>query len=142
MTLTLYKCADDQRTLNKSLTDAKVLTVQLKRDTDLLRPSFEVVYDADILAGYNYAEANGRYYYITDITAVTGTQLRISCKTDVLMTYKDQILQCPVIIDRSSSNWNAYIQDQERGFYQYVTNQYVSLGDIGYPDIIVMATVG
>lgn len=142
MTLTLYKCSDDQRTLNKTLTDAITRTVQLKNDTDLLSPTFLLAYDATILAGYNYAEMDGRYYFITDVGGVLGGQLRISCKTDVLMTYKDQIMQCPIIVDRSSSNWNAYIQDNERGFYQYVTNQYVSLGDIGYPDIIVMATVG
>lgn len=142
MNLTLYKTSDDPRTLNKTITDAKTLTVQLKSDTDLLNPVFMLSYDSTILDGYNYAEMDGRYYYITDISAVTGGQLRISCRTDVLMTYKDDILQCPVIVDRSSNNWNAYISDPERRFYQYVKNQYVTLGDIGYPDIIVIATVG
>lgn len=142
MTLTLYKTSDDPRTLNKTITDAKTLTVQLKSDTDLLNPVFMLAYDSTILAGYNYAEMDGRYYYITDITAATGGQLQLRCKTDVLMTYKDDILQCPVIVDRSSNNWNAYIADPERRFYQYVKNQYVTLGDIGYPNIIVIATVG
>lgn len=142
MTLTLYKCSDDQRTLNKTLTDAITRTVQLKNDTDLLSPTFLLAYDATILAGYNYAAMDGRYYFITDVGGVLGGQLRISCRTDVLMTYAAAILQCPVIVSRSSTSWNAYIEDPERKFYQYTKNQYITLGNIGAPDIIVMATVG
>lgn len=142
MILTLYKCADDQRTLNKSLTDPITRTVQLKNDTDLISPTFMLLYDAAILAGYNYASMDGRYYFITDMAGAIGGQLRISCRTDVLMTYAAQILQCPVIVNRSSTSWNAYIEDPERKFYQYVKNQYVTIGEIGEPDIIVIATVG
>lgn len=136
-----YKTQDDQRVMYKSLTDKKTVYAYLKDDTNIMRPVYWVSYDADLLS-YNYLQAGGKSYYIDQITAGTGGQLGIACRVDVLMTYADQIMQCPVIVSRSTNNYNAYIQDPERAFYQHSTAQYITLGDIGYPSSVVMITVG
>ena len=141
MTIDFYKCADDQRTVYKNLTDKKTVTAQIKDDTNLIRPLFWIVYDADLLS-YNYLQAAGRSYYIESITAGTGGQLGIQCRVDVLMTYADQIMQCPVIVDRSANRFNTFLMDPQRRFYQYTTTQYVTLGDVGAPSSVVMVTVG
>ena len=142
MILDLYKCIDDPRTLRKNLTDKMSKSVTLKEDTDIYNPTYQLAYDADILDGYNYAQCGGRSYFIRDVVAITGQIISIVCKEDVLMTYADQILQCPVIVGRSDNNYNAYISDPKRCFYQHTTAQYITIGDIGYPSSVVMVTVG
>ncbi len=143
MQIVISKVTDDPRCLYKHPQDAKTLTAQIKEAVNVMLPTFYVVYDSDILAQhYNYVEAWGRYYFITDIQVDIGGAMRISCKEDVLHTYADQIVQCPIVAERSANAFNAFISDPERHFYQYTSHQYIELEDIGKPEIICMLTVG
>ena len=142
-TITLYKCADDQRCLYKHPTDAKDLTAQIKDAASIMTPTFYIAYDSDLLTQhYNYASAWGRYYYIDDMTVDVGGAIYIKCREDVLYTYADQIVQCPIIAERSDNAFNAFISDPQRRFYQYTDHQYIEIEDLGKPNIICILTVG
>lgn len=143
MQIVLSKITEDPRCLYKHPTDLITVTAEIKEDVDIMRPMFYIVYDSSILdQHYNYLSAFGRYYFITDVIITTGGSMRISCKEDVLYTYADQIVNVPIVAERSSNAFNALIQDNERKFYQYTKQQYITIGDIGFPDITVIATVG
>lgn len=143
MQIVLSKIAEDPRCLYKHPTDAKTLTAQIKEAVSVMSPTFYITYDADLLTQhYNYVSAWGRNYFVTDMQVDIGGTISIRCKEDVLYTYADQIVQCPIIATRSDSTYNVYIKDPDRAFYQYTHQQYVTLGDIGKPNIICLVTVG
>lgn len=144
MQIQISKITEDPRMLYKHPEDTITVSAEIKEDIEIMRPVFFIVYDAAILdQHYNYVYAFGRYYFITDITVTTGGAMRISCKIDVLYTYADQLINIPVVAERSSNAFNAFLQDSDRRFYQYTQQQYITIGqDIGCPDIICMCTVG
>lgn len=117
MTITLYKCRDDNRVVDKTLpADTKIdLSAVIKADTDLLNPILEVAYDSSVIsAGYNYIHIPDwkRYYFITDIS-FSMQRMFISCKVDVLMTYATEIKNLNAIVLRQQAKANAdlYLPD-------------------------------
>lgn len=144
MQIVLSKVAEDPRCLYKHPTDAITLTAQIKDASSIMQPTFYLTYDADLIEQhYNYAQAWGRYYFIADMQIDIGGTIYIRCAEDVLYTYADQIVQCQIVAERSKNAFNAFIQDNDRRFYQYTQQQYITIGqDIGCPDIICMCTVG
>ena len=144
MQIVISKITEDPRCLFKHPSDSITIAAEIKEDVQIMRPVFYIVYDSSIVdQHYNYVEAWGRYYFITDITVTTGGSMRISCKEDVLYTYADQIVNVPIVAERSNNAFNAFIQDNDRRFYQYTQQQYITIGaDIGFPDVICMLTVG
>lgn len=144
MQIVLSKITEDPRCLYKHPSGSITIAAEIKEDVQIMRPVFYIVYDSSIVdQHYNYVQAWGRYYFITDITVTTGGSMRISCKEDVLYTYADQIVNVPIVAERSDNAFNAYVQDNDRRFYQYTQQQYITIGsDIGFPNIICMCTVG
>lgn len=143
MQIVLSKITDDPRCLYKHPTDSITLSAEIKENCAITTPTFDLLYNNSVVQNhYNYAQAFGRYYFITDITVTPGGAMRIACREDVLYTYADQIVNCPIISDRSDNAYNVFLPDDRRRFYQYKTHQYVTLGDLGVPNIIIIATVG
>lgn len=144
MQIVLSKVAEDPRCLYKHPTDEITLTAQIKDASSIMQPTFYITYDADLIdQHYNYVQAWGRYYFIADMQIDIGGTIYIRCAEDVLYTYADQIVQCQIVAERSKNAFNAFIQDNDRRFYQYTQQQYITIGtDIGCPDIICMCTVG
>lgn len=66
---------------------------------------------------YAYIDAFGRYYYITDIIALTNELFEIHFASDVLMTFKDQILPLYGFVTRSDNLGDRWIEDSNRVFY-------------------------
>lgn len=77
---------------------------------------------------YFYVPYFNRYYFLQskdesgDITTLT-----LIC--DVLMSFKNDIRNCPLIAERSSNVFNGYLTDGEREFKNYSLNQYIKLGE-------------
>lgn len=111
MKFTFYKNSSDERKVNKNLSLQVSCTGTVKEDVSILTPTLVVKYDEKLLA-CNYVNVpafgvvdedtgrNGRYYYITDITAAAN-MLYISCRVDVLMTYKELIYGTSAFVARS-----------------------------------------
>ena len=83
--------------------------------TSLLDPVF-IMKKSDVLLHSNYCWALGRYYYVNDIEAAPGGQLKISCHCDVLFTYANEIKACNAIVSRQEKNYNTYQTDPEFSF--------------------------
>lgn len=60
---------------------------------------------------YCYCSELKRYYYITDIVSGTAVLAYIYCQTDVLATFKEDILSTPAFVMYSQSRYNLNIED-------------------------------
>lgn len=112
MDIILYNTTDDNRKLNKTLTAIKTISVRLKDDTDIMHPVIEL--DAANLpptANYCYIAAFGRYYYINQQGIKVGRDLTLTLTVDVLMSFKEKILNSRVIAAKSTNRCNKNLPD-------------------------------
>ena len=94
MELKIYNNNSNNNVLNKNLTLVDTLEFNLKIDNSILQP---------VLILKNYSQGNycyikefKRYYYITDIKLLTGGLYQLQLDVDVLMTYKEIIMNNPI----------------------------------------------
>lgn len=79
----------------------EAVIAELYEDTDILKPSFKLAWDDQILqANYIWCEGLQRYYFIDDYIAETGGGMRLNCHVDVLSTYSNYISRIPMTITR------------------------------------------
>ena len=98
--MTFYKNVSPKNKLVKNLTDAVVYpNRQMWEGTSLLDPIF-IMKKSDTILKSNYCWALDRYYFINDIEAAPGGQLKVSCHCDVLNTYADKIKECSALVSR------------------------------------------
>jgi hypothetical protein len=100
--ITFYVNNEEAEKVNKNLGAGQIFEGTLKDRVIIERPSILIETDIDI-NGYNYfyiPEFN-RYYFRTDIEIVRNNLFRISGRTDVLMSFKDQMKNFQVILDHS-----------------------------------------
>ena len=64
-------------------------------------------------ANYMYIPLFNRYYFITDISSVANHLWRITSNVDVLMSYKNQILETNAFVARNQNEFNKDIIDNE-----------------------------
>lgn len=88
------------------LSDSRV--VKLKDLTSVDAPTF-------ILTGnefnYNYAEWDGRFYFITDIRSMHNNLIEVDCVIDPLATYKSYILASTQYVTYSSQLGDTWLAD-------------------------------
>ncbi len=98
MEVEFYKTTDNPRTVNKTLQLNKTLDIVFRQAVDEQAPL--IIMNKNNLASSNYAHipAFNRYYFISSVDNYTANLVRVKLTTDVLMTYKDIILNSPVQI--------------------------------------------
>lgn len=123
-----YKTNSDNIVVNKTLTPITIngstyLNIVFKDSEDKGEPMLEVSYHSQLMdANYCYIEELGYYYSLSE--PVLGSQrLIFSCKPDILMTKKNEILQLKCIIARQENEYNAYLNDNR---LPVLNNQYLS----------------
>jgi len=119
--ITLYLNSSDNNVINKSLSDSISITgISWKENTSVITPVI-VVKTNDNINKYNYAYIPSfeRYYYITDITLLTGGLYSISLKVDVLKTYENQIKNLTGVVRRNQGLYNKYLADDTQKVLQY-----------------------
>lgn len=94
-----------------------VLEVQFKEASSILNPVFlcnlkRTLPNLDpAKISYCYAPSFHRYYWVNDITVLPGAVWSISCRVDVLASYKDHIGALETYVLRSSNRYDDYIID-------------------------------
>lgn len=131
MNLNLYTISDDKRKVKKTVGTATQLTGTLREECSVLDPVITIESSANI-SGKNYAYISdfGRYYFITDITAVTDKLWRIAMHVDVLMSYSTQLLATEMIAKRQENLINYYLNDSQipSNAYRNITTHLFSEG--------------
>lgn len=90
-TVILANCKDDPRKISKTIESSHSVSCSVYGNCSIHNPSFTLRY-FDGIERYNYAQAFGRYYWITDITLMPGKKALLTLREDVLMSHKDEIL--------------------------------------------------
>lgn len=103
MQVEFYHTADNANTINKTLQPIKTLNIIFRQAVNETTPF--IIMNKDNLTGSNYVHIPNfnRYYFISNIENYTANLLRINLVTDLLMTYKDEILNSPVLITATNT---------------------------------------
>lgn len=115
MNIKLCNNSDENFVINKYIKVLDTVTATIKGALSVESPVFILEYKSDIKSKINYVVIDelNRCYFITDIIHLTGYRYEIHCKVDVLMSFKDYILNLSCIVDKQSSkdNANMYLDD-------------------------------
>lgn len=119
----IYKTKSAPNVVNKTLSEVvKFEEVIFKEDTSLLNPTIIIngvsnasSYTIEDIGTSNYFSIPkvNRYYFITDITMMSGGRVAITGKVDVLMSFKTDILGSTQLIVRQEKKTNNYLIDTD-----------------------------
>lgn len=115
MNIKLCSSVSEIVAINKDVSIIDNVSATIKGALSVENPVLILQYKSDIQSKVNYVyipEYN-RYYFVTDIINLTGGRYELHCKVDVLMSFKDYILNLSCIVDKQSSkdNANMYLDD-------------------------------
>lgn len=98
MEVEFYHTVDNSNTVNKKLNLIKTINIVFRQAVNEQTPF--IILNKDNLIGVNYIHIPNfnRYYFISNVENYTANLVRIDLITDLLMTYKDVILNTPVLI--------------------------------------------
>lgn len=98
MQVEFYNTTDNANTINKTLNLIKTINIVFRQAVNEQTPF--IILNRNNLIGVNYIHIPNfnRYYFISSVENYTTNLVRINLVTDLLMTYKDDILNKPVLI--------------------------------------------
>lgn len=144
--MTLYNTTSNPKALTKNLTGGiQIQTINPYEALSDLDGYVIIAYNADY-ENINYAAYDGDYYFVTDREKLIGGKMKLYLHMDVLMSFKTDIENCPMVALRSemTTKHNAYIQDGLRVTYADRETVTFTLGNLEYGHIppFVLVTVG
>ena len=103
----------DHRQIFKEVVMGLNLNGDFRDEIDLIRPVFTFDDDSIVLYNYCYIPSFRRYYYITNVTCVRTGIWRAEMLCDVLMSFKNDIANYKVVVNKQSmvDNADEYIDD-------------------------------
>ncbi len=123
MVAKIFKTKSAPNVVNKVLTEVVAFDeVIFKEDTSLLNPTIIIngvsnssSYNIEDIGTSNYFSIPkvNRYYFITDITMMSGGRVAITGKVDVLMTFKTDIIGSTQLIVRQEKKTNNFLIDTD-----------------------------
>lgn len=123
MVAKIYKTKSAPNVVYKTLSEVVSFEeVIFKEDTSLLNPTIIIngvsnasSYTIEDIGTSNYFSIPkvNRYYFITDITMMSGGRVAITGKVDVLMSFKTDILGSTQLIVRQEKKTNNYLIDTD-----------------------------
>lgn len=103
MEVEFYHTADNANTINKTLQPIKTVNIIFRQAVNEETPF--IIMSKDNLTGSNYVHIPtfNRYYFISSVDNYTANLVRINLTCDLLMTYKDDILNSTVLITATNT---------------------------------------
>lgn len=90
MNVTFYNNLSNHNVVNKRLEEINTLSFTFKENTNIINPS--LILKNYVGGNYCYIEELERYYYVKDIDLLGKGLFKVNCEIDVLMSYKDDII--------------------------------------------------
>lgn len=112
MQINLYITSDEKNVIEKRMSLPYVIEGSLKNESSVVDPTIVIRDENPINYNYCYIESFRRYYFITNMRSIRNNVWELYLHVDVLMSYKEQIKQCPVILETS----------EQTGVSPYVTS--------------------
>lgn len=120
ISITFYQNSAETNRVNKTsyMTFVSTLTGEFKDEIDIMSPT--ILIETSDIPNYNYCYIStlGRYYFIDNYTIVRTGLIELELSVDLLMSYKDKILQQTAFINTQQNNYNDYIVDTNRAYEQ------------------------
>jgi hypothetical protein len=118
MFISLYKTSDSNNTLYKTLNNQKQLEGVMRAECSVINPKI-VIETSDNISTFNYVHIPefNRYYFIVDITSVSEHLWEISLRCDVLMSYRESIINLDVNVLRNQREFNLMLNDNQLPVY-------------------------
>ncbi len=116
MNVTLYINRSEKNVLNKALTTIGQYNCKIKDDCTITNPTIIIadIPDNNISRfNYMYIDTFERYYFIDAPTLLNHGLVEVAGKTDVLMSFKDEINNCSGVLERQETIFDAYLPDDE-----------------------------
>lgn len=122
----------DRRTVQKNFNVTTALECSIKDKTTILRPTFVLAYSKELTqCNYAYVEELGRYYYLGNpVIGMDGT-VELPAEVDVLMSWRNYILNLKCIIKRQEKVFSPYIFDGELLTRCDKVQETVNVGTVG-----------
>lgn len=98
MNIILYHNSSPNNKVDKSLSSETTLTGNLRDESNVINPEVLVESSTPLSFNYVYIPAFHRYYYIRDIVAFRTNLWLLKLDVDVLMSFKNEILELDCII--------------------------------------------
>lgn len=112
--LMLYQNSSSNTRIDKSVSHLHTYsTLTLKEPTSIQSPTIRLsASDTNVVKGnYAYIPKFDRFYYVTDVRSVPGGIWEIDLKCDVLMSFRDEIINNTVLFNHSEGGYNLYLND-------------------------------
>lgn len=115
----LYNNRSDNNVVVKNLVNSDQITIHMKEDCSIVNPTIYISRNINMKnKNYLYIPDCHRYYYITNITSSQQRYI-VECKSDVLMSFKEQFKKNKVVVDRNQFRFSKYFNDEQVTAYQY-----------------------
>lgn len=112
MKIYVYRNQSDPRKVDKNLTNETELEGNFKNEISIYNPVVLMEWSATASKiNYFYIPLYDRYYYITEIVRVRDNIIEVHGRCDVLMSFKNEILNMTGIVKKSATSWNLYLDD-------------------------------
>lgn len=128
MEVQFFYNASDSRVINKNIIPGQTFQGQARDEVDVMAPVIRFDNPGVLRYNYAYIPELERYYNIISRNAFREGLWDITFSVDVLMSFRGDILQLPVVVDKQSmpENGNEYIDDSslvaENVMFQTVYN--------------------
>jgi len=126
----LYNNTSENNRLDKitSLTEVATITGTLREQSSIINPSITIEFETLPIFNYVYIQEFKRYFFVKNITNIVNNMWRIDLHVDVLMSYKETILQQQALIDRNEFSYNELLVDNEE--ITTTRNVYITLDSL------------
>lgn len=136
-----YNTNDSTNTINKTLNFVADIDVKFKEEVNIYSPSIMLKYDDLIDFNYIFIKKFNRYYFIENVEVFPNKIYNISLKCDVLMSFKDDILNSYGNIT-SQTNYNDYYNFNYSSEVRKETNIYNSDVELDTIKSTILCTIG
>lgn len=137
MRIIFYTNNSDSNELNKNINLVTELQCNVNRDNlDILSPILFLSYFdiKELNINYCYIEELNRYYFINSYTIEKNNLIKLQLETDVLMTFKNDILLSSGIVKETKNNQNNFSSQFELLDTKQQKILYFSDGDNKFSD--------
>lgn len=141
MIVKAYNTESSVNTINKVINFVTDIDIKFKDEVNIYNPIIVLKYDDLIDFNYIYIDKFKRYYYIEAVEVFPNKIYHLTLKCDVLMSFKDDILNSYGIITRQT-NYNNYYDFDYSSEVRKESNIYNS--NVVFEDVktTILCTIG
>lgn len=123
MTIDFFVNESENNAINKKLTKIGSLSGTAREELEFTKnPTLLIqnVNDFNLLnSNYVFIEEFNRYYFVTNFKFVRNDLIELTVRIDVLMSFKNEILNLNVIAERSENLFSSYFVDNQKMAYNF-----------------------